>query len=175
MLSSVSVSGLHHKASGGVLIHPVSELGPVQPSMVYRYLRSLEGVSPPLMLIHLSCQMFAKNWLASRTSSVIYNSCLMCLSSTSSALHVSLRSHVLSRRAHDATERTWCSGHTRRKWSQKTLPVLHATRRAGEEESESHLDGPPHGWTGRCIRAIPEWTGFDERKLGGPSRAFAAR
>lgn len=39
--------------------------GPVQPSMCYRYLRSLEGVSPPLHLIQLSCQMFAKNWIAS--------------------------------------------------------------------------------------------------------------
>ncbi|KAG8960162.1 hypothetical protein FRC03_006992 [Tulasnella sp. 419] len=38
--------------------------GPVQPSMVYRYLRSLE-VSPPLLLTQLSCQMFAKNWIAS--------------------------------------------------------------------------------------------------------------
>lgn len=39
--------------------------GPVQPSMCYRYLRSLEGVSPPLHLTQLSCQMFAKNWIAS--------------------------------------------------------------------------------------------------------------
>jgi len=45
--------------------HALFRFGPVQPSMVYRYLRSLEGISPPLMLTHLSCQIFAKNWLAS--------------------------------------------------------------------------------------------------------------
>ncbi|KAG9030488.1 hypothetical protein FRB95_003883 [Tulasnella sp. JGI-2019a] len=45
--------------------HALFRFGPVQPSMVYRYLRSLEGISPPLMLIQLSCQTFAKNWLAS--------------------------------------------------------------------------------------------------------------
>ncbi|THH10507.1 hypothetical protein EW145_g1290 [Phellinidium pouzarii] len=34
--------------------------GPCQPSMVYRYLRGLEGVTPPLALTHLSCQSHAK-------------------------------------------------------------------------------------------------------------------
>ncbi|CAG7850671.1 SubName: Full=Uncharacterized protein {ECO:0000313/EMBL:CCA75670.1} [Serendipita indica DSM 11827] len=37
--------------------------GPAQPSMVFRYLRSLEGGSPPLALTHLSCQMHAKTWV----------------------------------------------------------------------------------------------------------------
>ncbi|EJD02810.1 uncharacterized protein FOMMEDRAFT_122870 [Fomitiporia mediterranea MF3/22] len=34
--------------------------GPCQPSMVYRYLRGLEGVTPPLTLTHLNCQNNAK-------------------------------------------------------------------------------------------------------------------
>ncbi|KAL1745719.1 hypothetical protein HDZ31DRAFT_81708 [Schizophyllum fasciatum] len=38
--------------------------GPPQPSMVYRYLRMLEGVSPPLALTHLSCQTSAKAFVA---------------------------------------------------------------------------------------------------------------
>lgn len=40
--------------------------GPCQPSMVYRYLRSLEGVSPPLALINLACQNTAKAFAATR-------------------------------------------------------------------------------------------------------------
>lgn len=43
--------------------HP---LGPCQPSMVYRYLRNLEGVSPPLSLTHLACQTTAKAFTATR-------------------------------------------------------------------------------------------------------------
>ncbi|KZV70082.1 hypothetical protein PENSPDRAFT_632169 [Peniophora sp. CONT] len=42
----------------------VFRFGPCQPSMVFRYLRSLEGVSPPLALTHLSCQMTAKAFVA---------------------------------------------------------------------------------------------------------------
>ncbi|KAH7108253.1 hypothetical protein BKA62DRAFT_15646 [Auriculariales sp. MPI-PUGE-AT-0066] len=38
--------------------------GPAQPSMVYRYLRLLEGVSPQLTLTHLACQIHAKSWVA---------------------------------------------------------------------------------------------------------------
>jgi hypothetical protein len=41
-------------------------LGPCQPSMVYRYLRNLEGVSPPLSLTHLACQTTAKAFTATR-------------------------------------------------------------------------------------------------------------
>ncbi|KAG8707431.1 hypothetical protein FRC09_001826 [Ceratobasidium sp. 395] len=44
--------------------HALFRFGPAQPSMVFRYLRSLEGVSPPLMLTHLSCQTSAKAWVA---------------------------------------------------------------------------------------------------------------
>jgi hypothetical protein len=40
--------------------------GPPQPSMVYRYLRTLEGVSPPLSLTHLACQTTAKAFIATR-------------------------------------------------------------------------------------------------------------
>jgi hypothetical protein len=40
--------------------------GPCQPSMVYRYLRTLEGVTPPLSLTHLSCQITAKAFAATR-------------------------------------------------------------------------------------------------------------
>ncbi|KZT21381.1 hypothetical protein NEOLEDRAFT_1073528 [Neolentinus lepideus HHB14362 ss-1] len=38
--------------------------GPCQPSMVFRYLRTLEGISPPLSLSHLSCQTHAKAFVA---------------------------------------------------------------------------------------------------------------
>ena len=34
--------------------------------MVYRYLRTLEGVTPPLSLTHLSCQITAKAFAATR-------------------------------------------------------------------------------------------------------------
>ena len=37
--------------------------------MVYRYLRTLEGVSPPLSLTHLACQSTAKAFISARTSS----------------------------------------------------------------------------------------------------------
>lgn len=42
----------------------VFRFGPCQPSMVYRYLRNLEGVSPPLALTHLMCQTTAKAFTA---------------------------------------------------------------------------------------------------------------
>ncbi|KAI0329699.1 hypothetical protein GY45DRAFT_1324671 [Cubamyces sp. BRFM 1775] len=42
----------------------VFRFGPCQPSMVFRYLRTLEGVSPPLSLTHLSCQTTAKAFVA---------------------------------------------------------------------------------------------------------------
>ncbi|KAH9942436.1 uncharacterized protein BXZ73DRAFT_40907 [Epithele typhae] len=42
----------------------VFRFGPCQPSMVYRYLRTLEGVSPPLSLTHLSCQTTAKAFVS---------------------------------------------------------------------------------------------------------------
>ena len=34
--------------------------------MVFRYLRTLEGVSPPLALSHLVCQTTAKAFVATR-------------------------------------------------------------------------------------------------------------
>lgn len=46
--------------------HAVFRFGPPQPSMVYRYLRQLEGVSPPLSLTHLACQTTAKAFIATR-------------------------------------------------------------------------------------------------------------
>jgi hypothetical protein len=45
----------------------VFRFGPCQPSMVFRYLRTLEGVSPPLALSHLVCQTTAKAFVATRT------------------------------------------------------------------------------------------------------------
>jgi hypothetical protein len=39
--------------------------------MVYRYLRTLEGVSPPLSLTHLSCQTTAKAFVATREFRVV--------------------------------------------------------------------------------------------------------
>ncbi|KAI0786707.1 hypothetical protein C8Q75DRAFT_720477 [Abortiporus biennis] len=44
--------------------HAMFRFGPCQPSMVFRYLRMLEGVSPPLQLTHLSCQNTAKAFAA---------------------------------------------------------------------------------------------------------------
>lgn len=44
----------------------VFRFGPCQPSMVFRYLRTLEGVSPPLALSHLACQTTAKAFVATR-------------------------------------------------------------------------------------------------------------
>jgi len=56
-----------------ILFHPFDPIaasyrptGPCQPSMVYRYLRTLEGVTPPLSLTHLSCQITAKAFAATR-------------------------------------------------------------------------------------------------------------
>lgn len=46
----------------------VFRFGPCQPSMVFRYLRTFEGVSPPLSLTHLSCQTTAKAFVATRMS-----------------------------------------------------------------------------------------------------------
>ncbi|TFK44646.1 hypothetical protein BDQ12DRAFT_673323 [Crucibulum laeve] len=42
----------------------VFRFGPPQPSMVFRYLRMLEGVSPPLSLTQTSCQASAKAFTA---------------------------------------------------------------------------------------------------------------
>ncbi|KAA1471694.1 hypothetical protein DENSPDRAFT_871704 [Dentipellis sp. KUC8613] len=42
----------------------VFRFGPCQPSMVFRYLRTMEGISPPLALSHLSCQTTAKAFIA---------------------------------------------------------------------------------------------------------------
>ncbi|KAJ7209502.1 hypothetical protein GGX14DRAFT_630425 [Mycena pura] len=44
--------------------HAIFRIGPPQPSMVFRYLRMLEGVSPPLSLTHLSCQTTARAFVA---------------------------------------------------------------------------------------------------------------
>ncbi|KAF9461309.1 hypothetical protein BDZ94DRAFT_1167892 [Collybia nuda] len=44
--------------------HAVFRFGPPQPSMVYRYLRMLEGVSPPLALTQTTCQASAKAFTA---------------------------------------------------------------------------------------------------------------
>ncbi|KAF8647041.1 hypothetical protein AX16_006878 [Volvariella volvacea WC 439] len=44
--------------------HAVFRFGPPQPSMVYRYLRMLEGVSPPLSLMQTACQASAKAFTA---------------------------------------------------------------------------------------------------------------
>lgn len=44
--------------------HSVFRFGPPQPSMVFRYLRQLEGVSPPLALTQTACQASAKAFTA---------------------------------------------------------------------------------------------------------------
>jgi len=43
--------------------HSVFRFGPPQPSMVFRYLRMLEGVSPPLSLTQTACQTSAKAFI----------------------------------------------------------------------------------------------------------------
>ncbi|KAK2467764.1 hypothetical protein APHAL10511_000059 [Amanita phalloides] len=44
--------------------HSVFRFGPPQPSMVFRYLRMLEGVSPPLSLTQTACQASARAFTA---------------------------------------------------------------------------------------------------------------
>jgi hypothetical protein len=56
----------------------VFRFGPCQPSMVFRYLRTLEGVSPPLALSHLTCQTTAKAFIATRAWSPTNNSTPPC-------------------------------------------------------------------------------------------------
>lgn len=56
-------------------------IGPCQPSMVYRYLRMLEGVSPPLSLTQLSCQTTAKAFIVTRTYSAMQYNFTLILSS----------------------------------------------------------------------------------------------
>ncbi|KAG8214106.1 hypothetical protein J3R82DRAFT_10866 [Butyriboletus roseoflavus] len=51
----------------------VFRFGPCQPSMVYRYLRNLEGVSPPLSLTHLTCQTTAKAFTATCKRSTFHS------------------------------------------------------------------------------------------------------
>ena len=46
--------------------------GPCQPSMVYRYLRGLEGVTPPLALTNLACQTHAKAFTITRASNFLH-------------------------------------------------------------------------------------------------------
>ncbi|KAF9049695.1 hypothetical protein BJ165DRAFT_1413875 [Panaeolus papilionaceus] len=54
--------------------HAVFRFGPPQPSMVFRYLRMMEGVSPPLSLTHTACQASAKSFIATRK-----DGCFVCL------------------------------------------------------------------------------------------------
>lgn len=51
----------------------VRKTGPCQPSMVFRYLRSLDAVSPPLSLTHLACQTTVKAFTATRAYHIISN------------------------------------------------------------------------------------------------------
>ena len=51
----------------------VFRFGPCQPSMVFRYLRTLEGVSPPLALSHLVCQTTAKAFVATRAYFILFS------------------------------------------------------------------------------------------------------
>ena len=60
---------LTSSARSRFLIYPT---GPCQPSMVYRYLRTLEGVTPPLSLTHLSCQITAKAFVATRMRASLF-------------------------------------------------------------------------------------------------------
>jgi hypothetical protein len=76
----------------------VFRFGPCQPSMVFRYLRTLEGVSPPLALSHLTCQTTAKAFIATRTP---YQTTRFILRVRTFFfnIHNSVRSHVLAWRA----------------------------------------------------------------------------
>ena len=60
--------------------------------MVYRYLRTLEGVTPPLSLTHLSCQITAKAFVATRTRAPLPAPC----STLTPSLSNSFRPNVLA-------------------------------------------------------------------------------
>ena len=67
MCPSLYVSRHLRRAIDRLMVPPLDlVLGPCQPSMVYRYLRNLEGVSPPLSLTHLACQTTARAFTATR-------------------------------------------------------------------------------------------------------------
>ena len=98
--------------------------GPPQPSMVYRYLRMLEGVSPPLALTHLSCQTSAKAFVATREYALLLLGGVL--------MQRSVRQNVFLRLAR---ERCGCGAACARRssgrwysdgWSPTTLLVLHA-------------------------------------------------
>ena len=112
----------------------VFRFGPCQPSMVFRYLRTLEGVSPPLSLTHLSCQTTAKAFVATRAS-------LPCLpkfqvSLIAFGLPLSVRPHVLPGRAWQRHRHRAAGGASGScgwdgdVWASSPLPLLLATQRA---------------------------------------------
>ena len=70
MRSFVSVGSVSSFRRHRVSTYPT---GPCQPSMVYRYLRTLEGVTPPLSLTHLSCQITAKAFAATRMHAPLFH------------------------------------------------------------------------------------------------------
>lgn len=98
--------------------------------MVYRYLRTLEGVTPPLSLTHLSCQITAKAFVATRTCASLSAPC----STLTPSLSNSFRPNVLAgatwqRAQHDpARSPEW---YRRPDRSEASLPILYSETRNG--------------------------------------------
>lgn len=98
--------------------------------MVYRYLRTLEGVTPPLSLTHLSCQITAKAFVATRMRISFRTPCPTLTPSLSN----SFRSNVLAR-----TAWKWAKYYSSRspEWyhrsdrSEAPLPILYSETRDG--------------------------------------------
>jgi hypothetical protein len=98
--------------------------------MVFRYLRTLEGVSPPLALSHLVCQTTAKAFIATRAYPSLSSLKLINLMD-------SVRSHVLARRArqrhgYGAPRRARCGGRGHGQRDAPTPPFLVLLAQAGE-------------------------------------------
>lgn len=110
--------------------------------MVYRYLRTLEGVTPPLSLTHLSCQITAKAFVATRMPSYLF----IPRSALTRDLLDSFRSNVLAGAAwqwtkHDSARSSeW---HRRSDRSKAPLPVLYTETRDGisRETIKRDIDG----------------------------------
>ena len=91
--------------------------GPPQPSMVFRYLRMLEGVSPPLSLTQTACQATAKAFIVTRDD-LLQATIYCCLPSPPN----SVRSNVL----------TWCSRGWYGRWNCELTEYCDSGSRIGK-------------------------------------------
>jgi len=111
------------------LAFPYPPAGPCQPSMVYRYLRTLEGVTPPLSLTHLSCQITAKAFAATRMRALLFARSRSALTPN---LPDSIRQNVFigatwQRTQYDSVRSP--ERHNRSDWSEAPLPILYPETR----------------------------------------------